>query len=102
MATHPAARGLGPTLDVMRGVIDLARRRKVTHLLTSLDAGLYEIFTGPPLYMPCRPIGEPRDYFGSLTVPGFGPLVEHEDVLRRSSPELHEYLYGAGHVRPAL
>jgi hypothetical protein len=102
MATHPAARGMGPTLDVIRGVLDVAHRRKITHFLTSLDTGLFELFTGAPLHMPCYPIGEPKEYYGSLTVPGFGPIAEHEHLLRERSPELHEYLYGFGHTRPAM
>lgn len=102
MATHPAARGLGPTLDVVRGVIDVATRRKVTHLLTSLDVGLFEVFTGHPLYMPCTPIGEPKHYFGSMTVPGFGPLAEHKRLLADRSPAIHDYLYGSRMARPVL
>jgi ornithine decarboxylase len=102
MATHPAARGMGPTLDVIRGVIDVARRRNITHLLTSLDEGLFRVFTGPPLHMPCYPIGETKEYYGSPTVPGFGPIAEHERLLREHSPDLHEYLYEFGSGRPAV
>ena len=102
MATHPAARGLGPTLDVIRGVLDVAARRGITHFLTSLDAGLFEVFTSDPLYMPCHPIGDTKDYYGSPTVPGFGPMAEHEKQLREHSPEICEYLYHGGQRRPSL
>jgi len=102
MATHPAARGLGPTLDVIRGVLDVAARRGITHFVTSLDAGLFEVFTSAPLHMPCHPIGDAKEYYGSLTVPGFGPMAEHEAVLMEHSPEICEYLYHGGHTRPSL
>jgi hypothetical protein len=86
LTLHPKARGLLlPFLLLLKGVYKTAKEMGAEVILMAADMRLYMTLLS---MFPLTPLGQPKIYEGSLTVPACLSLREAEDYLAKHDPAL--------------